>query len=100
MDAAERYERLTEEPPSAKLVCKMLELHGPLTQGELKEESLLPARTVTYALSRLREENIVESRRDPEDPRRDYHSLLPVEAAEESTGDGADTVAQPTERPR
>lgn len=100
MDASERYERLTEEPPSAKLVHKMLEWHGPLTQGELKEESLLPARTVTYALSRLRDENIVESRRDPEDPRRDYHYLLPVEAADESTEDGADTVAQPTDRPR
>lgn len=98
MDAAERYGRLTEEPPSAKLVYTILERHGSLTQREIREESLLPARTVMYALSRLRDEGIVESRCNPEDPRRDYHHLLPVDAAEGSIGDGADLAAtRPTE---
>ena len=75
MDASERYDRLTDEPPSAKLGCKILELHGPLTRSEIETESLLPARTTMYALSRLRDVDIIESKRDLANPPRDYYSL-------------------------
>jgi predicted transcriptional regulator len=49
-------EDLEDLPPSAKLVFKVLEYDGPLTQKQIVEESMLSARTVRYALERL--ENI------------------------------------------
>jgi predicted transcriptional regulator len=53
-------ENLSELPPSAKLVYKVLEYNGPLTQKGIVEESMLSARTVRYALERLDEIGIVE----------------------------------------
>jgi DNA-binding Lrp family transcriptional regulator len=46
-------EELGDLPPSAKLVYKVLEYNGPLTQKKIVEESMLSARTVRYALERL-----------------------------------------------
>ncbi|UPM43056.1 ArsR family transcriptional regulator [Halocatena salina] len=46
-------EGLVDLPPSAKLVYKVLEYNGPLTQKGIVEESMLSARTVRYALERL-----------------------------------------------
>jgi predicted transcriptional regulator len=46
-------EGLSDLPPSAKLVFKVLEYNGPLTQKGIVEESMLSARTVRYALERL-----------------------------------------------
>ena len=48
-----REEDLADLPPSAKLVYKVLEYNGTLTQKGIVEESLLSARTVRYALERL-----------------------------------------------
>jgi predicted transcriptional regulator len=47
-------------PPSAKLVFKVLEYNGPLTQKGIVEESMLSARTVRYALERLDEVGVIE----------------------------------------
>ncbi len=47
-------------PPSAKLVFKVLEYDGPLTQKQIVEESMLSARTVRYALERLDEVDAIE----------------------------------------
>lgn len=52
--------RLDDLPPSAKLVYKVLEYDGPMTQKQLVAESMLSARTVRYALDRLDERDIVE----------------------------------------
>ena len=46
-------EHLVDLPPSAKLVFKVLEYNGTLTQKGIVEESMLSARTVRYALERL-----------------------------------------------
>lgn len=46
-------EGIEDLPPSAKLVFKVLEYDGPLTQKQIVEESMLSARTVRYALERL-----------------------------------------------
>ena len=46
-------ESLVDLPPSAKLVFKVLEYNGTLTQKGIVEESMLSARTVRYALERL-----------------------------------------------
>lgn len=68
-------ERLSDQPPSAKLVFLTLERHGSLTQREICEESLLAARTVRYALSRLEEEGLVEREISFRDARQRIYSL-------------------------
>jgi len=68
-------ERLRELPPSAKLVAKVLEGDSPLSQGQLAEESLLPDRTVRYALNRLEEQDLVGSRYSFQDARKQVYFL-------------------------
>ncbi|WP_436909491.1 MarR family transcriptional regulator [Halosimplex marinum] len=72
---AEFRERLRELPPSAKLVAKVLETDAPLSQGQLAEESLLPDRTVRYALNRLEESGLVGSRYSFHDARKQVYFL-------------------------
>ncbi|XVH30640.1 MarR family transcriptional regulator [Haloferacaceae archaeon DSL9] len=67
--------RLRELPPSAKLVAKVLEGNEPLSQGQLAEESLLPDRTVRYALNRLEECGLVGSRYSFKDARKHVYYL-------------------------
>jgi len=67
--------RLRELPPSAKLVAKVLEDDAPLSQGQLADESLLPDRTVRYALNRLDEIGLVESRYSFRDARKQVYFL-------------------------
>lgn len=67
---------LRELPPSAKLIAKVLEDTKPLSQGKLAEESLLPDRTVRYALNRLEEEDLVESRYSFRDARKQVYFLV------------------------
>jgi DNA-binding MarR family transcriptional regulator len=69
-------ERLRELPPSAKLVAKVLETDAPLSQGGLAEETLLPDRTVRYALNRLEEAGLVESRHSFDDARKRVYALI------------------------
>ena len=69
-------ERLRELPPSAKLVAKVLEDASPLSQGQLAEESLLPDRTVRYALNRLDEAGLVGSRYSFRDARKQVYYLV------------------------
>ena len=69
-------ETLRELPPSAKLVAKVLEDARPLSQGQLAEESLLPDRTVRYALNRLEEKSLVESRYSFQDARKQVYFLV------------------------
>lgn len=68
-------ERLRELPPSAKLVAKILETDEPLSQGQLAEESLLPDRTVRYALNRLHDAGLVDSRYSFRDARKQLYFL-------------------------
>jgi len=62
-------------PPSAKLIYKTLEYEGPLTQGQLAAESLLPPRTVRYALSSLQDADAVEEELYIQDARKRLYSL-------------------------
>ena len=68
-------ERLRELPPSAKLVAKILESESPLSQGRLADESLLPDRTVRYALNRLDDAGLVGSRYSFRDARKQVYFL-------------------------
>ena len=62
-------------PPSAKLVAKVLEYKGTLTQSQLADETLLPPRTVRYALNRLEEVGVVDSRFSFADARKRIYTL-------------------------
>lgn len=62
-------------PPSAKLVVKTLEYEGESTQSELVESTLLPPRTVRYALTQLEESGLVTSRISFMDARQHIYSL-------------------------
>ncbi|WP_135854621.1 MarR family transcriptional regulator [Halorussus salinus] len=68
-------EEIRDLPPSAKLVAKVLEYNDTLTQSQIAEESLLPDRTVRYALNRLDDEGIVSSRFSFSDARKRLYTL-------------------------
>ena len=75
LSESEYRERLRELPPSAKLVAKVLEGDSPLSQGQLADESLLPDRTVRYALHRLEEQGIIGARYSFQDARKQVYFL-------------------------
>ncbi len=69
------WDDVRDLPPSAKLVAKVLEYNDTMTQQEIAQESLLPARTVRYALSRLEDEKVIASRFSFSDARKRLYSL-------------------------
>lgn len=54
--------RLREHSPSVKLVAFALACEGPLTAQGIAEETLLPERTIRYALNRMKDHDLVTSR--------------------------------------
>jgi len=75
------WDDVRDLPPSAKLVAKTLEYNDTLTQSQLAEETLLPPRTVRYALNRLEEVDVVDSRFSFSDARKRVYALTIEEAA-------------------
>ncbi len=73
--ATDRWSDVRDLPPSAKLVAKVLDYNDTLTQSELAEETLLPSRTVRYALSRLEDEGVVDARFSFTDARKRLYTL-------------------------
>jgi len=73
--AATARDALEDLPPSAKLVAKTLEYEGKLTQSQIAESTLLPPRTVRFALTELEDEGIVDSRISFMDARKRIYSL-------------------------
>jgi DNA-binding MarR family transcriptional regulator len=71
----DRWRAVRDLPPSAKLVAKVLDYEAPLTQKGIAEETLLPARTVRYALTRLEEADVVTSRFSFSDARKRLYRL-------------------------
>lgn len=66
---------LADLPPSSKLIHKILEHEGELTQQELLAESRLPQRTLRHGIDLLREEGMIDSRPNPDDARQSVYSL-------------------------
>jgi transcription initiation factor IIE alpha subunit len=67
--------RIEHLSPSVKLIFKVLEYRGLMTQKELVNESYLPPRTVRYALSRLKKEGILEERLYYKDARQSLYGV-------------------------
>jgi len=83
-------EELTDLPPSAKLVYKVLEYNGAMTQKSIVEESMLSARTVRYALERLEDIEIVSEDVYFADARQNLYELTDSgESAADGTADPA-----------
>ncbi len=79
-------DKAQELPPSAKLVLKVLEYHGRLSQKKIIDETNLPPRTVRYALSLLVAESLVKKQISLRDSRQAMYSLVI------STGEKSDTT--------
>jgi DNA-binding MarR family transcriptional regulator len=73
------WEDVEDLPPSAKLVAKVLEYNDTLSQTQLAEETMLPPRTVRYALTRLEEQDVVNSRFSFADARKRLYTLTVAE---------------------
>lgn len=70
------WEAIADLPPSAKLVAKALEYNDDLTQSQLADETMLPPRTVRYALNRLTAVGAVDHRFSYMDARKRVYTLL------------------------
>ena len=79
-------------PPSAKLVYKVLEYDGALTQQQIAERSMLSQRTVRDAIGRLREIDAVTEDVYIPDARQSLYELSVGESEESVTA----TPNQPT----
>lgn len=76
---SERFERLNDLSPSAKFVYRVLREGDSLTQDEIAERTLLPIRTVRYALSKLEQADLVEKRSSTQDARTNHYFAKQVE---------------------
>ena len=90
MSATDTEDSIEDLPPSAKLVFKVLQYDGPLTQKQIVQESMLSARTVRYALERLEDIDAVTEDVYFADARQ---SLYSIEEAVAADGSGADADA-------
>ena len=76
---------IADVPPSAKLVYKVLEYNGGLTQKQIVERSMLSQRTVRDALARLREIGVVSEEVYIPDARQNLYELtVPPDAEAEA----------------
>ncbi len=94
MMAGSAQETMDDLPPSAKLVFKVLEYNGPLTQKKIVEESMLSARTVRYALERLQDIGAVEENIYFADARQNLYEITAEELEEPDVEGGASGACQ------
>lgn len=78
-------DRLYDLPPSAKLVFKVLEINGDLTQSQIADKSRLSRRTVRHALATLEEADAVHKGVYFQDARQSLYSLPESIASENSS---------------
>ena len=74
-----QVQKLGHLPPSAKLVYAVIRANRQMTQKEIIRESYLPERTVRYALSRLKAENVLTEYLSVADARQSLYRLAPCE---------------------
>lgn len=66
---------VADVPPSAKLVLKVLEYNGGMTQKELVDRTRLSQRTVRDAIKRLQKRGIIEKGVYAPDARQSLYTL-------------------------
>ena len=71
----EMWDAVSNLPPSAKLIVKVLEYNGTLTQSELADKSRLSPRTVRNGLQKLEKADVVVSESSLADARQNLYSL-------------------------
>ncbi len=71
-------EALLSMPPSSKLLLKTLEYEGSLTQKDLANKTLLPARTVRLALSHLLKKGYVKKKVSIRDARQKIYEISKI----------------------
>ena len=72
-------EDLLNMPPSSKLLLKILEYEGSMTQKELASKTLLPDRTVRLALSHLLEKGYVKKKISIRDARQKIYEISKID---------------------
>ncbi|MCD2199206.1 MarR family transcriptional regulator [Halobacterium sp. KA-4] len=85
-------ELVQDLPPSAKLVLKVLEYNGGLTQKQIVENSRLSQRTVRDALDRLQDADVVEKDIYIPDARQNLYRLS-IDESEEDVEQEAEAEA-------
>ena len=68
-------EELFNMPPSSKLLLKILEYEGSMSQKELVKKTLLPDRTVRLAMSHLLEKGYVKKKVSIRDSRQKIYEI-------------------------
>jgi len=71
-------EELLRMPPSSKLLLKTLEYEGSMTQKDLANKTLLPARTVRLALSHLLKKGYVKKKVSIRDARQKIYEISKI----------------------
>jgi NAD+ kinase len=71
-------EELLSMPPSSKLLLKTLEYEGALTQKDLANKTLLPARTVRLALSYLLKKGYIKKKISIRDARQKIYEISKI----------------------
>jgi len=71
-------EELLSMPPSSKLLLKTLEYEGALTQKDLANKTLLPARTVRLALSHLLKKGYIKKKVSIRDARQKIYEISKI----------------------
>ncbi len=71
-------EELLRMPPSSKLLLKTLEYEGALTQKDLANKTLLPARTVRLALSHLLKKGYIKKKVSIRDARQKIYEISKI----------------------
>lgn len=87
---------IADLPPSAKLVVKVLEYNGGLTQKRIVEKSRLSQRTVRDALARLEDAGVVEKEIYLPDARQNLYRLAAADAdgSESAAADAPDATVE------
>jgi len=62
--------------PSSKFILYLLKQRGPLCQMDILRKTLLPKRTVAYALKKLQENNFIKKSKDNTDKRVSIFEIL------------------------
>jgi DNA-binding MarR family transcriptional regulator len=80
---------ISDAPPSAKLVYKVLQYNGSLTQKGIVEKSMLSQRTVRDAIDRLEELGIVRESVYIPDARQSLYELTVPEESPAASAEAA-----------